>query len=161
MLPVKSPSEALLKMDLEAPAFRCGEIEERWRLITTVWPHATIAVTAAPRPNAPTEYEFRFECSGYRQTPATGQPWDTGTNMPLPADRWPTGRAIVPSIFRPEWKNGTCIYLPCDRLSIEGHPNWLSDHPAQLWDTTRGIVCYLEQLHELLTSNDYTGTRRT
>jgi hypothetical protein len=160
MTTVRSPSEALLEMDLKSPAFRCGELEGRWRHVTTTWPHSVIAITAASRSNAPADYVFRFECSGYRQTPVTGQPWDLGANAPLPADRWPNGRSIIPSVFRPEWKSGCCIYLPCDRLSIEGHPNWLSEHPARLWDPARGMVCYLEQLHELLTSKDYTGTRR-
>ncbi len=160
MAAVMSPSEALLEMDLKAPAFRCGEVEGRWRHATTSWPHSVVIVTAAPRPNAPAEYGFRFECSGYRQMPVTGQPWDLAANAPLAADRWPTGRSILPSVFRPEWKRGRCVYLPCDRLSIEGHPTWINEHPPRLWNASRGIVCYLEQLYELLNSNDYTGTRR-
>ena len=74
---------------------------------------------------------------------------------------WPYGRVIVPSVFRPEWRQGLCLYLPCDRLSFEGHVNWSNEHPARLWNPERGIVCYLEQLYELLTSKDYTGTRST
>jgi hypothetical protein len=159
MAAVISPSEALLEMDLKTPALRCGEFDGRWRHVTTTWPYAIFTVTAAPRPNAPAEYAFRFECSGYRQLPITGRPWDLCSNKPLPFDQWPTGRSILPSIFRPEWKGGECLYLPCDRLSIEGHPNWLAQYPTRLWDTSRGIICYLEQLHDLLTSNDYSGTR--
>jgi hypothetical protein len=159
MVAVISPSQVLLEMDLKAPAFRCGEIERRWRHVSTAWPRSIITVAAAPRPNAPEEYAFCFECSGYRQTPVTGQPWDTAASAPLAATRWPTGRQIVPSVFRPEWKAGSCVYLPCDRLSLEGHPNWLNQHPARLWNPARGIICYLEQLHELLNSNDYTGAR--
>jgi hypothetical protein len=89
--------------------------------------------------------------------PATAQPWDLIANAALPSSQWPTGRAIVPSVFRPQWKNGSCLYLPCDRMSIEGHGNWHNEHPARLWNPSRGIVCYLEQLHDLLNSNDYTG----
>jgi hypothetical protein len=159
MAAVISPSETLLEMDLKAPALRCGEFEGRWRHVATAWPYSILAITAAARPMAPVEYVFRFECSGYRQIPVTGRPWDLSTNKPLPFDRWPTGRNILPSVFRPEWRGGECLYLPCDRLSIEGHPNWLAQHPARLWDASRGIICYLEQLNELLTSNDYSGTR--
>ena len=72
-------------------------------------------------PTRPQEYGFRFECSGYRQTPATAQPWDSDANIPLPAPRWPTGNGVVKSVFRPEWKQGQCLYLPCDRMAIEGH----------------------------------------
>jgi hypothetical protein len=158
---VMSPSETLLKTDLEAPAFCCGEIEGRWRHERTEWPHTLISVSAARRARAPGQFTFRFECSGYRQTPATGQPWDLVLNAPLATDNWPQGRSIVPSVFRPEWRQGTCIYLPCDRLSLEGHASWVHEHPARLWHPERGIVCYLEQLYELLNSNDYTGTRCT
>lgn len=147
----------LLESDLAASEFRCGEIEGRWRHIATPWPHVVIAVSAAPRPSAPTEYGFRFECTGYRQVPTTCQPWDLVANAPLGLKYWPTGRSIVPSVFRTNWKDGTCLYLPCDRMAIEGHGNWLHEHPGRVWNPSRGIICYLEQLHDLLTSNDYTG----
>jgi len=55
------------------------------------------------------------------------------------------------------WKNAECLYLPCDRMSIEGHPNWQHEHPSRLWNPERGIICYVEQLHDLLNSNDYSG----
>jgi len=157
---VVAPDQLLLDHDLAAPEFRCGEIEGRWRHVVTTWPHAVIAVSAAERPNSPREYAFRFECSGYRQTPVTAQPWDLDANSPLPFSRWPTGKSILPSIFRPEWKGGQCLYLPCDRISIEGHDNWRNEHPSRLWQPRRGIICYLEQLYDLLHQGDYSGARR-
>lgn len=152
-----SPDRLLLEQDLAAPEFRCGEIEGRWRHVGTSWPHAIIAVAAEARPNSPNEYGFRFECSGYRQTPVTAQPWDLGDNAPLAFGRWPTGKSILPSIFRPDWKGGQCLYLPCDRISIEGHENWRNEHPSRIWQPQRGILCYLEQVHDLLNQDDYTG----
>ena len=157
MSAVMPPDQLLLERDLTAPEFQCGEIEGRWRHVTTAWPHVVIAVSAALRPSAPTEHGFRFECTGYRQSPPTCQPWDLAANAPLPFNRWPTGRSIVPSVFRTSWKDGKCLYLPCDRMSIEGHVNWHHEHPSRLWNPSRGIVCYLEQLYDLLTQNDYTG----
>lgn len=155
---MNAPDRLLLEGDLAAPEFRCGETEGRWRHVATTWPHVMIAVSAAPRPGAPAEYGFRFECTGYRQSPPTAQPWDLESNMALALNRWPAGRSIVPSVFRPQWQNGRCLYLPCDRIAIEGHANWHHEHPARLWNPPRGIVCYLEQLHDLLNSTDYTGT---
>ncbi|MDO9223592.1 MAG: hypothetical protein Q7U20_07760 [Caulobacter sp.] len=149
----------LLDQDLAAPEFRCGEIEGRWRHVGTEWPYAVIAVAAATRPGAPNEFFFRFECRGYRQTPVTAQPWDPNTNAPLPEGRWPQGKAIVPSVFRPEWKGGVCLYLPCDRISIEGHEDWRHQHPGRLWNPERGLICYVEQLYDLLNQGDYTGIR--
>jgi hypothetical protein len=153
----RPPDLLLLEQDLAAPEFRCGVIEERWRLVATSWPHVVIAVSAPERPKAPTEYGFRFECTGYRQTPVTGRPWDLEADAPLPEARWPTGPSIVASVFRPTWKQGICLYLPCDRLALEGHENWRNEHPSRLWQPTRGIICYLEQIYELFNQSDYSG----
>jgi hypothetical protein len=151
------PGLTALQHDLAAPEFRRGEIEGRWRGVGTAWPYTIITVSAAPRPRAPSEFGFRFECSGYRQSPVTARPWDVAANAPLPPNRWPTGTTIVPSVFRPGWKNGQCLYLPCDRMSIDGHDQWRSQHPSRLWQPSRGIICYLEQIYDLLNQSDYTG----
>jgi hypothetical protein len=154
---VVPPGRAMFEQDLAATDFRRGEIEGRWRHVATAWPHTIIAVSAPERPRAPGEFAFRVECSGYRQNPVTAQPWDVAANAPLPANRWPTGNTIVPSVFRPGWKNGLCLYLPCDRMSIDGHDQWRNQHPRRLWQPSRGIICYLEQIYELLNHSDYTG----
>jgi hypothetical protein len=155
------PDRLLLEQDLAAPGIRCGEIEGRWRHVATCWPHVIFAVSAPPRGNEPLEFGFRFECSGYRQNPATAQPWDLKADTPLPGARWPRGGLIFSSVFRPEWKQGHCLYLPCDRMSIEGHGNWQNDHPSRLWQPKRGLICYLEQLHELFHQSDYSGVAGT
>ena len=154
-----APDRMLLEQDLAAAEFRGGGFEQRWRLLSLSWPHTVIAIAAAKRENSPADFAFRFECAGYRQTPVTAQPWNSEQNAPLDPQYWPQGRSIIPSVFRPGWKNGQCLYLPCDRLSIEGHENWRNEHPSRLWNPKRGIICYLEQLHDLLNQNDYTGAR--
>ena len=151
------PGLTLLEQDLVAPNIRCGEIDGRWRRVATSWPYVTFAVSAPPRPNAPPEFGFRFECSGYRQTPVTAQPWDLESNGPLHPAKWPTGHSIVPSVFRPGWMQGQCLYLPCDRMSIVGHDNWRAEHPSRLWQPTRGLICYLEQIYDLFHQSDYSG----
>ncbi len=152
-----SPDQALIEQDLAAPDFRCGECEGRWRHVATQWPYVIIAVSAPERLRAPREYAFRFECSGYRQAAVTGQPWDLNADTALPALQWPTGPVIVSSVFRPGWKQGHCLYLPCDRMSIVGHEDWQHQHPSRLWQPSRGIICYLEQIYELLNQSDYSG----
>src|SRR5262245_62014989 len=102
MQSVASPDSILLAEDLKAPEFRLGEIEVRLRLVSTSWPYVVIAVAAAERNHSVREVGFRFECTGYRQMAATAQPWDFDTDRPLPPDRWPKGKSIIPSIFRPE-----------------------------------------------------------
>jgi len=154
-----SPGEALLHQDLAAPEFRCGEIDGRWRHVSTNWPYAIIAVSAPERPRSPVEYAFRFECSGYRQSPVTAQPWDIQDSTSLAAGQWPAGPVMVSAVFRPDWKNGQCLYLPCDRMSIDGHGDWRVVYPSRLWQSERGIICYLEQIYELFHQSDYSGTR--
>lgn len=152
------PSQTMLARDLAAPDFRCGQVDRRWRLVSQAWPYVVIAVSAAPRPNSPAEFGLRFECSGYPQQAVTAQPWNLETGAPLAAHLWPRGKHILPSVFRPEWQGGTCLYLPCDRISMNGHDVWVNQHPNRLWQPARGIICYLEQVHDLLNQDDYTGT---
>jgi len=151
------PDLLLFQQDLTAAEFRCGELERRWRHVSITWPHVIIAVSAPPRASAPNEFAFRFECSGYRQSPPTAQPWDEAKDTALPLGRWPSGNAIIKSVFRPDWKGGTCLYLPCDRIAREGHCNWAAEYPNRLWQPSRGIVCYLEQIHDLLHQGGYSG----
>lgn len=152
-----SPDKALFEADLKGAEFLSGEIDGRWRHVATAWPQAVIAVSAPERPGGPREFGLRFDLTGYPQVPPTAQPWDLDANGPLPASKWPTGRSIVPSVFRPAWKQGQCLYLPCDRMSLEGHDSWVHEHPSRLWRPSRGIVCYLEQVYELLNQGDYSG----
>lgn len=152
-----NPSQLLIERDLAAPEFRCGQVEGRWRLVSKAWPHVVIAVAAAHRPNSPIEFGLRFECTGYPQQAVTAQPWNLATNTPLAAHLWPQGKSILPSVFRPSWLRGTCLYLPCDRISMNGHPMWVNRHPNRLWQPSRGIICYLEQVYDLLNQDDYTG----
>ena len=83
--------------------------------------------------------------------------WDIDLDGPLAVSKWPGGRERIPLAFNPGWKDGACLYLPCDRISLEGHPNWLHEYPNRLWQPSRGIICYLEQIYELLHHSDYTG----
>jgi hypothetical protein len=57
-------------------------------------------------------------------------------------------------VFNPGWKNGDALYLTCDRQSIEGHSNWLSEFPWLIWKPAKGLVQYLEAVHETLQSHE-------
>jgi len=153
------PDERAFRADIAAGSFLLGACQHRWRLGRIDWPFAHIAVSAAARHGAPDEWWFRFDCSGYPQQAPTARPWEPEADQPLPSNRWPAGRCRVPAIFRPDWKNGTSLYLPCDRVSVAGHDAWRVDHPSLMWSPSRGIVLYLEELHALLNSSDYTGVR--
>jgi len=149
---VSLPDERAFRADVGKPAFRLAEKEGRWRLIGVAWPFALIAVTAADGRAC----TLRFNCAGYPQEPPTGGPWDARTNAVLAFNKWPQSRGgRVGTVFRAQWKNGTALYLPCDRESINGHPNWRHEMPSKIWRPADGINQYLELVHELLNCADY------
>lgn len=152
---IVSADETALRRDLAAGRFISGQAMGRWTLMSIGWPYAFISVRAADG----IDYGLRFECAGYPHVPVTAQPWDIVANQPLAVALWPTGASRVPLAFNPGWKSGCCLYIPCDRQSIEGHDGWRNDHPALLWDPTKGICKYLGIVHQLLNSGDYGGRR--
>lgn len=145
----------MFRVHLASGRYLSGAAAGRWRLISVSWPYAIFAVRAADR----IEYGLRFECTDYPRTPATARPWDIELEAPLAIHKWPTGRQRIPLAFNPDWKNGSCLYLPCDRVSIEGHANWRNEHPSLLWNPDLGVVHYLRIVHDLLNSGDYGGCR--
>jgi hypothetical protein len=150
---VVGPDESVFRADLVRGAFLLGASSGRWRLVALFWPHAVFAVRAADG----VEYGLRFECGDYPRTAPTARPWDIDRDAPLAHDRWPKGSSRIPMAFNPGWKNGSCLYLPCDRQSIEGHANWYQEHSSLIWDPAAGIVHYLRIVHDLLNSGDYLG----
>lgn len=147
-----SPDERAFHADAAKPRFRLGERERRWRLLSVVWPMAHVAVTAKDG----CEYVLRFNCTGYPSTCPTAGPWDMANNRILPFTQWPRSRGgRLGSVFRTDWKNGTALYLPCDRESLVGHDNWRTEMPSKIWRPAGGIVQYLEIVHELLNCGDY------
>ena len=154
------PDERVLRAHLDAGPFQSGVARGRWRLLDIDWPYVVIAVQAAPRDDAPGEYVLRFDCTDYPQSPPTAQPWDPKTGAPLTAEQRPTGLSRVAMAFRTDWNDDRSLYLPCDRGAIVDHDGWRTQHPSMIWSPDGDITHYLRIVHELLTSNDYTGPRR-
>lgn len=155
------PDERVFRDHLEWGPFQSGVDRGRWRLVGIDWPWATIAVAAAPRPGGPGEYAFRFDLADYPQSPPTARPWDAARDAPLAPADWPGGNGRVPLAFNPAWRGGDCLYLPCDRFSIAGHDPWLIQHPSLIWSPNGDITQYLRIVHDLITTDDYTGPRRS
>jgi hypothetical protein len=66
----------------------------------------------------------------------------------------------VGTAFNPGW-NANAIYIPMDRLALNGHDQWRELHRATIWDPNRmDIVDYLKVIHELLHSSEYIGVLR-
>nr|WP_137677431.1 hypothetical protein [Parerythrobacter lutipelagi] len=149
------PDEVALRRDLAAGRFLLGVATGRWRLESIAFPHAVVSVIAADG----IAYGLRFECSDYPRTAVTACPWDVERDQPLAPEMWPKGTSRIPLAFNPQWKNATCLYLPCDRISVQGHDPWRTKHPQLLWDPSKGICKYLAIVHELLNSGEYGGRR--
>ncbi len=149
-----SPDQRAFEADLAKPTFRLGVAQGRWRHIGTQWPFALLAVTARDG----TEHVLRLDCGGFPEAPPTGGPWDSEVNAILAFGRWPRGRGgRVSAVFRTDWQGGAALYLPCDRVSVAGHPNWRTEMPSKIWRPRDGIAQYLELVHELLNCQDYSS----
>lgn len=151
------PDERAFRAHVSAERFSAGVDSSKWRLVGDVtWPYAVIAISAAPRTGAPQEFSFRFELSGYPNTPPTAAVWNTIENR-LAVDAERPKVTYSPSPFRSDWLNGTALYIPCDRLALPGHSHWLVDHPDDLWDPTKGISSYLIYVRARLNEDAYVG----
>ena len=156
MIPGIVPAaEVALRRDLASGRFQSGVADGRWQMAALEWPHLIVEVRAADG----SLYALLFECTDYPRTPVTARPWDAATAMPLAPDLWPSGSNRIPVVFNPNWKGGTCLYLPCDRLALDGHDEWPTTQAALLWDPARGICKYLNIVSELLNAPEYSGRR--
>jgi hypothetical protein len=147
-----APDERALRKDVAKAAFRLAQAEGRWRMVAIAWPVLLVAVVAGDG----TEFGLRLDCYGYPSAAPTGRLWDLSSNAALAIGQWPGSKGgRVKAVFRPDWKDGTALYLPCDRVSREGHDNWRVEAPTMIWNPSRGITQYLEIVHELLNCGDY------
>lgn len=120
------------------------------------WPHVHIAIRARDG----RDFDLRFECTDYPQSPPTAGPWDRERAAVLAFDLWPQSKGgRVGAVFNSGWKSGTALYLPCDREAIPGHDNWKTEMPSKIWRPADGIAQYLEIVHDLLHSADYQPPR--
>lgn len=143
-----STGQQALEMHLRSGRFLAGAAKGRWRLVEVHWPLTFIGVSARDG----RWFTLRFECTGYPAQAPTATLWDMKHLRQLEATQWPCG-GRVSKVFNPGWKGGT-LYLPCDRVSFEGHSNWLSEHPSLIWNPARGLLQYIEAVCELLQSSE-------
>lgn len=146
-----APDEQSLRANLASARFLSGEDRSRWQFKQLHWPFLYINVVARDG----REYTLRLNCAGFPNLPPTGTFWDLTTNNQLSFDKWPRGGERLRLAFRPDWKNGNALYIPCDRESIVGHDTWVAQYPQLIWKPARGISHYIEVVHELLQSRDY------
>lgn len=150
------PDEQAVRVALESPAFWSGVDDGRWRPVSFDWPIGVFAVSAAPRDGSPMEYGLRIDFNDYPQKAPTAEPWNLDHGRRLAEGERPKGERAA-MVFRIDWEQGRALYAPWDRIALEGHPNWLSRHPAYVWHSGRDLVFVLRCVHDLLNDDEYTG----
>jgi hypothetical protein len=145
------PDEQSLRADRASARFLSGQDRGRWRLHRLDWPFVFIGVFAGDGQ----EFVLRLDCRGFPTAAPTGTFWDLETGMRLPDARWPRVGERMSLAFRPDWKGGMALYVPCDRESLVGHDAWPTQYPQLIWNPAKGISHYLEVVHDLLQGLDH------
>lgn len=146
-----APDEQSLRADLTSARFLSGEDRNRWQFKKLEWPNLYVNVTGRDG----REFTLRLNCTGFPSSAPTGTFWDLSTSSRLAFDKWPRGGERLHLAFRPDWRGGDALYIPCDRDSFIGHDSWAAQYPQLIWKPSKGITHYLEVVHELLQSRDY------
>lgn len=157
------PDERSFRDHIARGRFQAGIDRGDWSVKVDGWPNPLIAVAAINRNGAPKAFAFRFDLNHYPTDAPTSEPWDADKKEPLAADLWPGGSGRVTTVFNPGWApdNLHALYHPMDRRALVGHTNWQTLDPGSIWDPSRmDIVDYLQVIHELLHSSEYSGLRR-
>lgn len=152
------PDERTFRVHLDGGRFRAGVAAGHWRLVEINWPHSLIEVSAAERPNSPSEFVLRLELSGYSTVAPTGSVWDTQAQCWLAPAQRPKGERAGALFRTDQWTGGaTAMYAPWDRIGLSSHPHWAQQHPLEAWNPTRDISFVLTNVHEVLNADDYLG----
>ncbi|MCW5765166.1 MAG: hypothetical protein KIT68_04235 [Phycisphaeraceae bacterium] len=106
--------------------------------------------------DSPDRFFFKFDFTNYPTEAPTGCLVDPETGELLPQEKRPKGSERVAIVFRTNWKDGTALYHPYDRVAIEGHSAWPTTHPHLIWTPKHTICDLLIELHGLLDSEEYT-----
>ncbi len=158
-----SPSQRLFEDDLRSAEFRAGALKGAWGIIEDAveWPRAILWIAAANRSDAPDHFCFDLDLSEYRGLPPTGTLWDPQTKSALAFDKFPKGKlgSRVAKVFRTDnWaKQNKALYHPYDRVAAQSHPDWPTGQPHLVWNDSRSIIDYLDEMRKLLNSGEYIG----
>jgi hypothetical protein len=142
-------AQRALEVHLKSGRFLAGVARGRWQLLAQDFPVVIVAIAALDERHV----ILRVDCTGYPELPPTATVWDLERQQRMPRQRWPRG-GRVSQVFNPGWKGGAALYIPCDRQSIEGHPNWYAEYPWLIWKPAIGLAHYVEAIHEVLQSHE-------
>lgn len=145
------PSQKAVDADIASARFQIGLARRQWGIALYTFPILIMRVSAVEMDAKKSEYDFRFELTGFKATPPEVMLWDMATNSFLPQDKRPKGSRRVMEAFK-IWGEHKTVYRPWERTGVS-HNNWSSSHPELIWHPKRDLAFILEDLHGLLTSN--------
>lgn len=152
-----TPDEAAFSQHLTLAKYVHGEVQGKWHEVNRNWPFSIFEIPATRPDGTKDSYCFRFDLANYPQSAPTACPWSLTSNTPLPPNQWPGG-TLIEAAFAPGWNPGA-LYLPCDRIAMQGHERWRNEHPNLWWTPEKTIALYLNELYDLLNHRDYRGPR--
>lgn len=148
-----SLSQKRLNADLAADAVQVGVALGQWKILRSEFPYVLVSFSTSRQTHLSGSVVVRFDCTDYPDRPATACAWNIDGDTPLSPDQRPRGgRATM--TFRSDWEGGRALYLPCDRMAIDSHPDWANQYPHDLWDSTKGIAEYFQLVSTILTEAD-------
>lgn len=150
--------------DIQSYLFTDAIAEGRWDIVNreTIgqdWPIVYFWVECPKAPNDEKKFFFKFNLEDYPNQAPEICIWDMKTNTQLANTERPRGTGDVTMTFRCDWKNGTNLYTPYERVALREHlPNWPNEYPLLSWKSGKdSILKPLEHMHSLLTGGHYNG----
>jgi hypothetical protein len=142
-----------LDADLASLAVQVGVLRRWWTIDQVDFPALTITFAVPYDRFEPARLTLRLDCTGYPEQAPTGAPIDPETGGLLDQSHRPThGRCAM--TFRTDWENGRALYLPVDRVALNGHPDWPTVHAHEIWDPELGIGQLLVMVRRDLTEGE-------
>jgi hypothetical protein len=141
-------SRRRLERDLKSGRVQAGVLRGDWTFGELAWPFLIVEVSADEASRGRAGLTLKVDVTGYPAAP-TACPWDPATNAQLAPEARPTGgRATL--AFRTDWEEGRALYLPVDRIALDGHPNWPQVYARDSWNPEEGIYQLLRLVYAIL-----------
>ena len=146
------PDEKIFSDHLGNVDFQLGLENYDWGIdeIERDWPNKIIWIKSHIKINGTEKIYLFFNLENYPEQAPTSYPWDILKDTKLIASEWPKGNPSINSAFNAGWKSGSALYIPCDRIAMQGHENWKQNHPDIWWTSDKTITHYLKTVFRLL-----------
>ena len=149
----------LLEQHLSEAEFQIGVDRGWWGVRAEegsgfAWPHLLAWIKCSLPDFYSDRLYLRFDLSGYNHQAPSASMWDIEISSYLEPVKWPKGTAQIVSIFKAH-NHQMCLYHPCDRYAIVGHPQWSVQYGDLLWKPGDKLIKYIRDLHVRINPDSY------